>query len=201
MNRYEAMLAGVRNNCRKGSTHRLLFLDFDGVINVPYAPGTPEFEKAMQGLTNDFFRPEIVARVNRLCRDYGLAAVITSSWRCSGLDYCLDHLYRAGFDKAIALEGMTDTDDPLFRREDEIYRYVRRAGDVSAFLILDDIPMDCYRENEVCTDFEIGYDDTCDARARELLERMLHPGDSLFLRACDMVMAGAAAFLLSGRED
>jgi hypothetical protein len=96
---------------------------------------------------------------------------------------------------------MTDTDDPLFRREDEIYRYVRRAGDVSAFLILDDIPMDCYRENEVCTDFEIGYDDTCDTRARELLERMIHPNESMFLRSWDMVIARAAAILLPGRRN
>ncbi len=201
MNRYEVLLADVRRNHRKGSRHRLLFLDFDGVVNVPFAPGTPEFEQAMRGETNDFFRPEMVDRVNRLCRDYGLAVVITSSWRYSGLDYCLSHLYRAGFDRTIPVEGMTDTDDPLFRREDEIYRYVMQARDVSAFLILDDIPMDCYRTHQVCTDFETGYDETCDARARELLDGMLQPKDSVFMRAWDAMIVWMTEIFRTERED
>ena len=200
MNKYDCLFARIRNNCRRGSRHRLLFLDFDGVINVPYAPGTPEVEKAMQGLTDDFFRPEMVKRINCLCQEYGLSVVITSSWRYSGMHYCIDHLFRAGFDQRIAIEGMTDINDPLFRREEEIYRYLRGAKDVGAFLILDDIPMEFLGDYAVCTDFEIGYDETCDKRARDLLEAMIHPGSAVTMQAWDTMLEWTGTILSELKE-
>ena len=201
MNQTGFLLAGVRNNCRRGSTHRLLFLDFDGVVNVPYPAGSEEYRRALAGELDDFFRPEMVQKVSALCLDYGLSIVITSSWRYEGMEYCLDHLYRAGLDRAVPVEGMTDTEDPLFRREGEISRYLKRAGDVGAFLILDDIPMDCFKGYEVCTDFEVGYDEACDRRARELLEQMIHPGHSVILRALDTILEWTGTFLVPSEEE
>jgi len=188
MNRLSAVRSKLRRSRRKGSTHRLLFLDFDGVVNVPYDYDSPEFQEMEEKGEYDFFRPELVARVNRLCRDYGLSVVITSSWRYSGLDYCIDSLMRAGFDPAIEIEGMTDTDDPLFRREEEIFAYLMKTEAVSSFLILDDIPMEEFRDYAVATPFYSGYDEESDLQARKILDRQNHEKDSLWLEVKDEIL-------------
>jgi len=188
MNRLSAVRSKLRRSRRKGSTHRLLFLDFDGVVNVPYDYDSPEFQEMEEKGEYDFFRPELVARVNRLCRDYGLSVVITSSWRYSGLDYCIDSLMRAGFDPAIEIEGMTDTDDPLFRREEEIFAYLMKTEAVSSFLILDDIPMEKFRDYAVATPFYSGYDEESDLQARKILDRQNHEKDPLWLEVKDEIL-------------
>jgi len=188
MNRLSAVRSKLRRSRRKGSTHRLLFLDFDGVVNVPYDYDSPEFQEMEEIGEYDFFRPELVARVNRLCMDYGLSVVITSSWRYSGLDYCIDSLMRAGFDPAIEIEGMTDTDDPLFRREEEIFAYLMKTEAVSSFLILDDIPMEEFRDYAVATPFYSGYDEESDLQARKILDRQNHEKDPLWLEVKDEIL-------------
>ena len=188
MNRLSAVRSKLRRSRRKGSTHRLLFLDFDGVVNVPYDYDSPEFQEMEEKGEYDFFRPELVARVNRLCRDYGLSVVITSSWRYSGLDYCIDSLMRAGFDPAIEIEGMTDTDDPLFRREEEIFAYLMKTEAVSSFLLLDDIPMEKFRDYAVATPFYSGYDEESDLQARKILDRQNHEKDPLWLEVKDEIL-------------
>ena len=170
MSRLSAIHAKLRKNRKKGYDHKVLFLDFDGVVNVPYEYGSPEYEAVLESGSYDFFRPEIVDRLNRLCHEYELFVVMTTSWRYSGLDYCVESLLNAGFDPDIPIEGMTDTDDPLFRREGEIFSYVLQSEKITGFVILDDIPMDNLQDYAVTTIFEVGYDEACDQRARELLD-------------------------------
>ncbi|MCR5230627.1 MAG: hypothetical protein K6D03_10925 [Solobacterium sp.] len=157
---------------RRGSQLRYLFLDFDGVINVPYEPDTPEYEYALAH-NFDFFRRDMVERVNRLCRDYGLQTVLTSSWRFSGLDYCRQVLYEAGFDRNLIIAGMTDAEDIFEHRDYLIYQWVLSHPQTAAIMILDDIPMPSLSEYEANTDFDYGYTEEKDREARRKLDRQI----------------------------
>ena len=158
-------------NRRKGRKHRILFLDFDGVVNVPYTFGTPEYEDAMARGVYDFFRPEIVERLNRLIHEYDLKVVISSSWRWQGIDFCRNSLYEAGFDQDVAVEGLTPTPEDYPPRHQEILDYLDGVRDVTAILILDDIPMRVLSDYAVETVFDDGYTAECDTTARAILDR------------------------------
>ena len=96
----------MRENRKAGGNHRVLFLDFDGVVNVPYQYGTPEYEDAMSRGVYDFFRPEITERLNKLIHDYQLSVVISSSWRTMGVKFCQNSLLEAGFDPDVIIEDL-----------------------------------------------------------------------------------------------
>lgn len=161
------------NNRRKGQVHRVLFLDFDGVVNVPYQYGTPEYEDAMNRGVYDFFRPEIVQRLNHLIHAYDLHVVISSSWRYSGMEFCQNSLWNAGFDQDVVIEGVTPMPDDLQPRSEEIFAYLEAHPDISAVLILDDIPMHALKMYAVETVFEEGYTEACDRKARAILDRQI----------------------------
>lgn len=155
---------------RQGKHHQVLFLDFDGVVNVPYEYGTPEYEEAMARGVYDFFRPEIVERLNRLIHDFNLSVVISSSWRWQGIEFCQDSLNNAGFDNVI-IEGMTPVDETYPPRSEEILQYLEEHRDITGFLILDDIPMHELSDYAIETVFEDGYTVLDDKRARAILKR------------------------------
>ena len=151
--------------------HVILFLDFDGVVNVPYRYGSPEYEAAMEQGVYDFFRPEIVERLNRLIHEYHLSVVISSSWRYSGIRFCQDSLWNAGFDRDVVIEGLTVLSEGIPPRHEEILDYLESVGDLTGFLILDDINMHELSGYAVQTVFEDGYTEACDQHARMILER------------------------------
>ncbi len=162
----------MQENRKAGRNHRVLFLDFDGVVNVPYRYGTPEYEDAMSRGVYDFFRPEITERLNRLIHDCQLSVVISSSWRTMGVEFCQNSLLEAGFDKDVVIEGTTAVDS-FEPRHEEILSYLEEHPDITAFLILDDIPMKELSSYAVETVFEDGYTEDCDRRARKILERQI----------------------------
>lgn len=153
--------------------HRVLFLDFDGVVNVPYEYGTPEFNAAMEKGVYDFFRPEIVERLNTLIHEYDLHVVITSSWRYSGLEFCQNSLRNAGFSDDVVIEGMTELTEEYPPRWQEILTYLEEHPRISSILILDDIPMHELSDYAVQTVFETGYDEKADKEARAILNRQI----------------------------
>ncbi len=162
----------MKRNDRQGSKLRYLFLDFDGVINVPYEPDTPEFEYAVSH-NYDFFRRDMVNRVNRLCADYGLQTVITSSWRFNGMDFCRKVLYEAGFDRNLILAGATDSENIFEHRAVLIHKWVSEHPETAAIMILDDIPMSALSDYEANTDFDEGYTEEKDQEARRKLDRQI----------------------------
>ena len=184
--------------CRASKTgERLLFLDFDGVVNVPYRTGTPEYEEAMKRGEYDFFRPEIVARLNRLIKEYGLSVVISSSWRSMGLDFCVSSMRDAGFDPSIHVRGTMPLWDNYPPRSEEILMYLEKEADVSGFLILDDIDMRILRPYAVQTVFEEGYTEACDQKARAILERQFADNGKVFQsHALIAVLAVIVIFLI-----
>lgn len=158
---------------RSSRPHRIVFLDFDGVVNVPYEYGTEEFDAAMAEGVYDFFRPEITVRLDRLIHDYDLRVVISSSWRYSGMEFCCNSLRNAGFSEDVVIEGMTALREDYPPRWEEILIYLEEHPNVSEFLILDDLPMRVLSPWAVQTVFEEGYSEECDRKAREILDRQI----------------------------
>lgn len=163
----------VRNNRKAGLVHYCMFLDFDGVINVFYQPGTKKYEEMKQKTDDEFSLadPECIARIDQLLKDYPMDVVISSSWRYGGLESCVEYLTKGGFTQKQKVTGITETDE--FRpRQTEIADYLIAHPVYSGFLILDDLPMPEYQNELVHTNCFSGYDAVCDHYARNLLKKM-----------------------------
>ncbi len=171
--RITAVTRQMLRNRIENRIHRVLFLDFDGVVNVPYEYGTPEFDAAMAQGVYDFFRPEIVERLDRLIHEYDLHVVISSSWRYSGMEFCQNSLRNAGFSEDVAVEDLTVLSEGIPPRYLEILEYLEDHPRISEILILDDIPMHGLSDYAVQTVFEDGYDEAADQKARAILNRQI----------------------------
>lgn len=162
----------MRKNRKKGSQKYYMFLDFDGVINVFIMEGTPEYEEAIQRDIFEFADKKAVQRINRLCGDYPISIIISSSWRFAGLPYCQEYLHNAGLDDRFAPADLTNTE--VFKlREEEITDYLFAHPDFSGFFILDDGNMPHLREYLVRTDPLHGLDEKKDLQARKILSGFL----------------------------
>lgn len=157
-----------------GNQRRVLFLDFDGVFNVSYETDSPEFRKAAEKGNFNFYRSDIVERLNRLIHEYELHVVVSSSWRYSGIAFCQQSLYEAGFDSDVIIEDITETGENWAERWKEILNYTEAHNDLSAILILDDINMKVLSPYAVQTEFYSGYTESCDSNARNILDRQIN---------------------------
>ena len=171
--RITAVRRQMLRNRIENRIHRVLFLDFDGVVNVPYEYGTPEFDAAMAQGVYDFFRPEIVERLDKLIHDFDLHVVVSSSWRYSGMEFCQNSLRNAGFSKDVIIEGLTVLSEGMPPRYLEILEYLEDHPRISEILILDDIPMHGLSDFAVQTVFEDGYTEEADKEARAILNRQI----------------------------
>ena len=171
--RITAVTRRMLRNRIENRIHRVLFLDFDGVVNVPYEYGTPEFDAAMAQGVYDFFRPEIVERLDKLIHEFDLHVVISSSWRYSGMEFCQNSLRNAGFSEDVIIEDLTVLSEGMPPRYLEILEYLEDHPRISEILILDDIPMHGLSDYAVQTVFEDGYDEAADQKARAILNRQI----------------------------
>lgn len=171
--RITAVTRQMLRNRIENRIHRVLFLDFDGVVNVPYEYGTPEFDAAMAQGVYDFFRPEIVERLDRLIHEFDLHVVISSSWRYSGMEFCQNSLRNAGFSEDVIIEDLTVLSEGMPPRYLEILEYLEDHPRISEILILDDLPMHGLSDYAVQTVFEDGYDEAADRQARAILNRQI----------------------------
>ena len=171
--RITAVTRQMLRNRIENRIHRVLFLDFDGVVNVPYEYGTPEFDAAMAQGVYDFFRPEIVERLDKLIHEFDLHVVISSSWRYSGMEFCQNSLRNAGFSEDVIIEDLTVLSEGMPPRYLEILEYLEDHPRISEILILDDLPMHGLSDYAVQTVFEDGYDEAADRQARAILNRQI----------------------------
>ena len=171
--RITAVTRQMLRNRIENRIHRVLFLDFDGVVNVPYEYGTPEFDAAMAQGVYDFFRPEIVERLDKLIHEFDLHVVISSSWRYSGMEFCQNSLRNAGFSEDVIIEDLTVLSEGMPPRYLEILEYLEDHPKISEILILDDLPMHGLSDYAVQTVFEDGYDEAADQKARAILNRQI----------------------------
>lgn len=102
---------------------RIIFLDYDGVINID--------PKNFNGY---FDNPEAIRFLNKLCKDFDFEIVVTSSWR-QHPEY-KNFLYDSGLHKEIHIIGGTDISNQ--GREFEIKNYLNDHPEIEEYLIIDD---------------------------------------------------------------
>lgn len=120
------------------ATKNILFLDFDGVVNIPWWSFEKEkgwdcsYNHPGDGTVNNV---QAVQWVSEFCQKYNYAIVVTSTWRMNGFDYkkCL---YRSGLRKDIPVIGAT----PVFHTERglEISSWLKDNPQYTNYLIFDD---------------------------------------------------------------
>lgn len=160
-------------NRKNGKRKIYAFLDFDGVINVFYPPGSPQYEHLVelskQNVPFQFSDEDCLKRLSGLCLDSDIDLIISSSWRYSGLAYCKDYLVNGGMDPAVKVTGMTS--DVIGKtREELILQYLQENPDYQGFLILDDMSMPHLDKYLVHCDSMHGYDEEMDQKARQILK-------------------------------
>ncbi len=143
-----------------------LFLDFDGVINIYI-----DFDEMSDDLDH-LADNECIARINKLCLEYDLDVVLSTSWRFAGLDYCHQYLLENGFSEKIKVVGITQI-DYLMPREEEIIYYLLEHDDFKGFIILDDIYMENLNYYLVYTNENEGFSEDKYLEAVRLLNSFL----------------------------
>ncbi len=135
-------------------TYRVLFLDFDGVLNCArYLGRAPS--PCFTGDDAMMLDPDKVALLDTLARDVpGFAVVVSSSWRHGHHTPVLrDFLRRRGF-SGLVLDATPTlaTND----RAEEIRTWLARAEDVASWAAVDDVHMPELGERFVGTSFDDG---------------------------------------------
>ena len=102
----------------------ILFLDYDGVIALDFDMNT----------CRSVFDPLCMENVNRLCHEFNLRIVVSSSWRNEN-DY-QEMLRDNGLAPDIEIIGKTV--ELYAPREDEILDYLKEHIYIDKFIILDD---------------------------------------------------------------
>lgn len=144
-----------------GMEYDVLFLDYDGVLNIIYPGGYERFSKPL------------VANVSKLCKEFDLKIVVISSWKISP-DYA-NYLYEAGLDPEVKVFGKTD--DLPGSREGEIKKYLQDHIYINRFIILDDGLFDELRPYQIRTTMAEGFNDAKYKEAVKLLERQEKRGN------------------------
>lgn len=120
---------------------KVIFLDFDGVINIP----TAKFENEHLAITCSHGRDERlndpigIGLLNALCLATKAEIVVSSSWRTAGIQRMRQLLYNSGLDKAVKIQGCT----PYYlsystQRGEEVKAYLRDRPAIKEYIILDD---------------------------------------------------------------
>ena len=139
-----------------GEINNILFLDFDGVLNLDINNYIGNFKATI---------PK--KNLNKFCIENEFKIVVISSWRKS-INY-KELLYESGLDKKIHILGATEN---LERdRESEIIDYLERNTNVNNFIILDDGDFNELSKYQIKTIFCNGFDDRKYDEAIKLLNK------------------------------
>ena len=131
----------------KNQKTKLIFLDYDGVVNnliFHTIDGEPDFYyrplneySGLDRQVNDF---QAVAWLNKICREFHCSIVVTSTWRFRD-DYA-ECLYRAGLNENVPVLGRTARTSKFgHERGFEISDWLLANKDkykIDDFIILDD---------------------------------------------------------------
>jgi hypothetical protein len=167
------MLEYIMHANQKKGIHKIyLFLDFDGVINVFYQEGTPEYQKKLEESKDgfDFAERKCVARLNQFCADYPVEVIISSSWRFGRLKSCTAYLKNSGLKNYVKVTDTTQT-EKFQSREADIEQYLLAHPDFSGFVIFDDMPMKNLDHYLVQTNPFKGWDADRDRLARNIVKK------------------------------
>lgn len=122
----------------------IVFLDFDGVINLD-----------LNNFNGNFTDKEPMDNLNKFCLENNFKVVVISSWR-KYPDY-KEILYGSGLDPQIEILGKTEV---LGRdRESEVIEYLKKHHYIDRFIILDDGTFNELSKYQIKTEFKKGFDD------------------------------------------
>lgn len=131
---------------------RVVFLDFDGVLNCKqYFEASPDHEDSEAGALD----PLAIARLNRLLAATGALVVVSSSWRhLRSIEQLTDLLCLRGFTSTVHDKtGDAPEDGVWSQRGDEIQSWLGCHPEVTSYVVLDDhADMDAVRERFIQTD-------------------------------------------------
>ena len=120
----------------------VVFLDFDGVINLD-----------LNNYTGPFNNKKLIDNLNKLCLENNFKIVVISSWR--KYSNYKDILYKSGLDKRVEILGSTDNLEK--DREREVIDYLKKHIYIDKFIILDDKPFNELRKFQIQTDMDNGF--------------------------------------------
>lgn len=133
-----------RKNYFSGELNNIVFLDFDGVLNLD-----------INNYSGNLNAKIPMKNLNRFCLENEFKIVVISSWRKS-LNY-KELLYESGLDSRIEILGATkvlETD-----RETEVIDYLEKHNNINKFIILDDGDFWELKRFHIQTVFSKGFDD------------------------------------------
>ena len=144
-----------RSNYFSGELNNIVFLDFDGGLNLD-----------ITNYTGNFKAKEPIENLNKFCLENEFKIVVISSWRKS-LNY-KEILYESGIHEKIEILGATDILEK--DRESEIIDYLEKHQNINKFIILDDGNFFELKKYQVQTIFEKGFDNKKYQEACELIK-------------------------------
>ena len=122
----------------------IVFLDFDGVINLD-----------KNNYRGPFKNEKLIKNINMLCLNYNFKIVVISSWR--KYSNYKDILYNSGLDINVEILGCTNNLEK--DRESEVIEYIEEHPYTNKFIIIDDKPFNLLKGYQVQTNFNSGFDD------------------------------------------
>ena len=146
-----------RNKYFSGELNNIVFLDFDGVINLN-----------TNNYTGPFSEKEPINNLNKFCIENDFKIVVISSWR--KYSNYKEILYNSGLNKNIKILGATDVLDK--DREAEIIDYLSRHDNTNKFIILDDGKFNELSKFQIQTDYKSGFDNKKYKEACELINEI-----------------------------
>lgn len=144
-----------RNNYFSGELNNIVFLDFDGVLNLD-----------INDYSCTFPDKEPINNLNKFCIENNFKIVVISSWRKS-IDY-KEKLYKAGLKEKIEILGSTKSLNK--DRESEVIDYLDNNHNINKFIILDDGDFFELKKYQVQTVFEKGFNNKKYQEACELIK-------------------------------
>lgn len=140
----------------KESGIKVLFLDYDGVVNTIMwnETGTKNgYNHPDDGKVNNF---QAVQWVSEFCQKYKYDIVVTSTWR--KFENWRECLINGGLRKGINIIGCTDVVGG--KRGEEIKRYLEQHPEIKHYIIVDDEIADILQEQKryfVQTKHSVGF--------------------------------------------
>ena len=144
LNKVLKIIKNNRSNYYSGELNNIVFLDFDGVLNLDINNYTDNFDCKIQ-----------MQNLNKFCIEQNFKIVVSSSWR--KYSNYKEILYKSGLNHNIKILGATKILEK--DREAEIIDYLENHTNIYKFIILDDGDFNELSKFQIKTVFSKGFDD------------------------------------------
>jgi hypothetical protein len=160
---------------------KVIFLDFDGVLNHEkfYSNRfSKRYDLDYVEVPHPYSEidPECVSNLNYIIEHTGAVVVLSTSWRHSGIEYCVDILQNTGFN-GIVIDRTPDFWESWSVRGNEIQHWIdtnKSKEGVESYVILDDDSdmLLSQKNNFVRVDFRYGLTKDLSEKAISILNKI-----------------------------